>query len=264
MLYATGDPESGPSALNVLNLEDGRTWELSGTFHRVDVTGRGGRAFRDGEEFVFVELRDGVYELCASPPEGPSRRLFSFGQDPPGGVGVHGTRIVFAEWLEEGEVRSRLKIARAGESEARELIRLDDWFGPLMWSPDGGWIATTHYVDDGTDTGVFESTIMFLELSPADELVGGPRHVGGPMVSYWDSVWLPDSRGILTTGYDANVWLMPVDPNQSPVALTRDDPGQAWNFLLSPDGHHIAYSSRTVRGSSLWLVDLSEALERAR
>ncbi|UCC74704.1 MAG: PD40 domain-containing protein [Gemmatimonadota bacterium] len=30
---------------------------------------------------------------------------------------------------------------------------------------------------------------------------------------------------------------------------------------MSPDGRHIAYSSRRERGSSLWLVDLSEALQ---
>ncbi len=262
MLYATGDPEGGPSALKVLSLEERRTWELTSAFHRVDVTGSGGTAFRGGEEFIFVEKRDGVYELRASPPEGPSRLLFSFGQDPPGEVGVHGDRIAFVRYDEE-QVEMRLYLASAGQREASELIRLDDWFGPPMWSPDGRWIAATHYMGDGNETGVFTSRIMFLEISHSGELVGGPRYVGDPMVSYWNNVWLPDSRGILTTGWEsADVWLMPVDPDRSPVALTRDDPGQAWNFVLSPDGSHIAYSSRSVRGSSLWLVDLSEALER--
>jgi hypothetical protein len=259
MLYATGDPETGPSALRVLNLEDGRTWELSGAFHSTDVEGRGGSRFREGELFVYVEQRGDLYELRASPPEGPSRLVWSFGRDAPDEVGVHGDRILFAKWLEEFE--TRLYTASVGQSEARELIRLDGWAGPSMWSPDGRWIATTHYIDDGSGTGVFDSRILFLEVSPTGELVGGPRYVGDSMLAYWNNIWLPDSRGILTTGLDGNVWLMPVDPDQSPVALTRDDPGLAWNFVLSPDGRHIAYSSRRSRGSSLWLVDLSEALQ---
>jgi Tol biopolymer transport system component len=261
MLYATGDPEVGPSALKVLSLEDGRTWELSGAFHLTDVTGRGGTRFREGGEFVYVEKRGDVYELRASPPEGPSRLVWSFGRDAPGQVGVRGDRILFAKWLEEEEVETTLYVARAGHSEARELIRLSGWLGSPIWSPDGRRIAASHYTDDGSGTGVFGSRKMFLEVSPSGELVGGPRHVGDSMVAYWNDVWLPDSRGILTTGTDANVWLMPVDPSQEPVALTRDDPNTAWNFVLSPDGRHIAYSSRMSRGSSLWLVDLSEALQ---
>jgi Tol biopolymer transport system component len=259
MLYATGDPETGPSALKVLGLEDGRTWLLSDAFHLTDVEGRGGSRFREGGEFVYVEKRGDVYELRASSPEGPSRLVWSFGRDEPDEVGVHGDRILYAEWLEE--VETRLYTTRVGQSETRELIRLDGWAGPSLWSPDGRWIATTHYIDDGSGTGIFDSRIVFLEVSPTGELVGGPRYVGDSMLSYWNNIWLPNSRGILTTGIDGNVWLMPVDPGQDPVALTRDDPGLAWNFVLSPDGRHIAYSSRRSRGSSLWLVDLGEALE---
>jgi hypothetical protein len=263
MLYATGDPEAGPSALKVLRLADGRTWELSGAFHLTDVTGRGGTDFRDGEEFVYTEKRGDVYELHASPPEGPSRVVWSFGRDVPGQVSVHGDRIVFAEHSTEQPQAGEtwLYSARAGQSEARELIRLGGWLGRLMWSPNGRWIAASHYYGDGTETAHVRARVMYIAVSPAGELVGGPRHVGEPMGSYWNNVWLPDSRGILANGADGNVWLMPVDPAQSPVALTADDPNDLWNFVLSPDGRHIAYGSRTSRGSSLWLVDLSEALE---
>ena len=257
MLYATGEPETGPSALKVLSLEDGRTWLLCDASHSAGVAGRGGARFWDGGEFVYVERRGDAYELRASPPQGPSRLVWSFGPDAPDQVGVNGDRILFAKHSEE--IETRIYTARVAEGEARELIRFDGWASPSLWSPDGRWIATTHYIDDGSGTGIFDSRVVFLEVSAAGELVGGPRYVGEPMVSYWNSVWLPDSRGIVTTGMDANVWLMSVDPNQKPVALTRDDPNQAWHFVLSPDGRNIAYSSRTSRGSSLWLVDLSEA-----
>ncbi len=261
MLYAAGDPraEERPSVLKVLSLEDGSAWELSSSFHLTEVAGRGGAPFRDGAEFVYVELRDSVYELRASSPEGPSRLVWSFGRDAPGEVGVHGDRILFAEYLEE--VETRIYTATVEENEPRELIRLAGWAGPSLWSPDGRRIATTHYIDDGNGTGIFDSRIVFLEVSPSGDLVGEPRYVGEPMTSYWNNVWLPDSRGILTTGMDGNVWLMSAEASQDPVALTRDDPNESWNFVLSPDGRHVAYSSRMVRGSSLWLVDLSGALE---
>jgi Tol biopolymer transport system component len=265
MLYAAGDPhsEARPSILKVLSLGDGRTWELSGAFHLTDAMGQRGNDFRDGEEFVYVEKRGDIYELRASPPEGPSRLVWSFGRDAPDEFDVHGDRILFAKHLED--VGTRLYTANVGQGEARELIRLDGSIGPTLWSPDGHWIATTYYGvgDSDTDDWGYNwgSRIMFLQVSQSGELVGEPRYVGDSMLAYWDNVWLPDSRGILAVGFDANVWLMPVDPDQSPVALTRDDPGLAWQFVLSPDGRHIAYSSRRVRGSSLWLVDLSEALQ---
>lgn len=263
MLYATGDSVVGPSALKVLRLEDGRTWELSDVFHLTDVTGRGGTDFRDGEEFVYIEKRGDVYELRASPPEGPSRVLWSFGHDVPGQVSVHGDRIVFADHSTEQPQAgvTWLYSARVGQSEARELLRLDGWLGRLAWSPDGRWIAASHYYGDGTETAHVRAKVMFLAVSASGELVGGPRHVGEPMGSYWSNVWLPDSRGIVANGADLNVWLMPVDSGQSSVALTADDPNEVWDFVLSPDGRHIAYSSLTSRGSSLWVVDLSEALK---
>jgi Tol biopolymer transport system component len=260
MLYATGDPKAGPSALKVLSLEDGRTRELSGVFHLTDVTGRGGTYFRDGEDFVYIEKRGDVYELRAAPPEGPSRLVWSFGRDVPGEVSVHGDRVFF--WKQPRLDENRLYTARAGQSEARELIRLGGRIHSLMWSPDGRWIAASHYYRvDGTETGRVRARVMFLAVSPAGELVGGPRHVGEPTGSYWNNVWLPDSRGIVANGLDGNVWLMPVDPDQNPIALTADAPNELWNFVLSPDGSHIAYSSPTSRGSSLWVVDLSEALK---
>jgi hypothetical protein len=76
------------------------------------------------------------------------------------------------------------------------------------------------------------------------------------MPAWWNLRWLPDSRGILATGMDGNVWLIPVDPDASPVCLTRDDPNVSWNFVVSPDGRHIAYHVVVPRGSSIWRVDL--------
>jgi Tol biopolymer transport system component len=265
MLYAAGDPhsEARPSILKVLSLEDGRTWELSGAFHLTDAMGRRGNDFRDGDEFVYLEKRGDTYELRASPPEGPSRLVWSFGRDAPDEFDVHGDRILFAKHLED--VGTRLYTANVGQREARELIRLAGSIGPTSWSPDGHWIATTYYGvgDSETDNWGYNwgSRIMFLQVSQSGELVGEPRYVGDSMLSYWKNVWLPDSRGILTVGMDGNVWLMPVDPDQDPIALTRDDPGLAYHFVLSPDGSCIAYSRRRLRGASLWLVDLSEALQ---
>lgn len=43
-------------------------------------------------------------------------------------------------------------------------------------------------------------------------------------------------------------------------AITRDETTEFWEYQLSPDGRYIAYPGEISRGSSLWLVDLGDAL----
>ena len=82
------------------------------------------------------------------------------------------------------------------------------------------------------------------------------------MLAWWNLHWLPDSRAVLATGMDGNVWLFPVDADANPVSLTRDDPNVSWNFVVSPDGQYIAYHVLIPKGSSIWMVDLGDFPER--
>ncbi len=56
------------------------------------------------------------------------------------------------------------------------------------------------------------------------------------------------------------MWLVSLHEGEPPIALTRDDPSAKWGYSLSPDGRYIAYPPEVERGSSIWLVDLGDAL----
>jgi hypothetical protein len=58
-----------------------------------------------------------------------------------------------------------------------------------------------------------------------------------------------------------NVWFIPVDAMLEPAPVTESE-GQINNFVRSPDGQRIADSPWIPKGSSLWLIDLGDALSR--
>ncbi len=45
-----------------------------------------------------------------------------------------------------------------------------------------------------------------------------------------------------------------------PVSVSEEEEGTIHDFVLSPDGRHVAYAPYLSLGSSLWLVDLGDAL----
>ncbi len=101
--------------------------------------------------------------------------------------------------------------------------------------------------------------MAFQQVSPSGDPIGDLHYVGERSLSWWNLRWLPDGSGVLAAGWDdANVWFFPVDPSESPVCVTQDDPKAVREFVLSPDGRHIVYPSRVSRGSSIWLVDLGD------
>jgi len=60
--------------------------------------------------------------------------------------------------------------------------------------------------------------------------------------------------------YGTDVWLFSTREGEPPVAITRDENSEFWYYQPSPDGRYIAYTGEIQRGSSLWLVDLGDAL----
>jgi Tol biopolymer transport system component len=247
------DPEF--TVLKVLSLESGTIEEVTST-HPADgpgVTGPGGVPHFDGPDFLYVEGHSAGHELRAWTPEGGSRRLWTFGvDDPPSTMSIHGDRLVFAR---ESEQLASLRIAAMGDTESRELFSVSGWLQSAGWSPNGQYVAVVH-----VDTSRGESArLAFQQVSPSGDPVGDLRYVGERSLSWWNLRWLPDGSGVLATGWDdGNVWFFPVDPGESPVCLTQDNPKAVREFVLSPDGRHIVYPSRVPRGSSIWLVDLGD------
>ncbi len=261
LLYAVSQDNPRLSILKVLSLESGRSSILTRA-HAHDglgsLLGRGGTPYRDRADFLYVESKGSVRELWTSTPEGPSRLLWSFAaEQTPTAVTVLGDRIAFVR----NEPATTLHLATAGDQRAREVLHVPGALDEVAWSPDGRWLAATHYDTLAAEEAGGNAWIMVVQVSPSGQLVGQPRFVGDKMLAWWNLHWLPNSRAVLATGMDGNVWHLPVDSDADPVCLTRDEPNVSWNYAISPDGNHIAYHVEIPQGSSIWMVGLGDLPE---
>lgn len=260
--YSLPTPGSDDKVLVVQRVADGHTRVVSRTQFRTEragpwVSGPGGMPLV-GEEFLYFERRGDRVELRASPPEGPSRLLRSF----PlrfvlnKGFGVFGDRLAYGERAGDS---STVYVVRGRNGVPKPVATVLGEAAGVVWSPDGRWIATEVW-----RTGE-RFKILVVGVGPEGEVVYEPGLLdAGGAGGGWGLQWLPDSRAVTIfaegTGLEADVWLVPIQEGVRPVNLTRDDPAQKWGYLLSPDGRYVAYPSEVRRGSSIWLVDLGDAL----
>lgn len=258
VLYAIGEGGDELLTLKVYSIEEDWSWELSRRY--VFTRGPAGQIGpqRDGQDFLFFEKREGLYELRASPPQGPSRRLKTF-DDIPGIMAVQGERIAY---VENTKKEAFLYWTIAGESPVRRILTLEGMLDALAWSPDGKRIAAYHYDPTRAAKHIEPGgrDLIVMEVTASGDLVGEPKAYAVPSGHWWGPRWLPDGRRILVVGNDGNLWLIPLDPGARPVDLTLDDPNSLWRYHLSPDGRTVAYPSERQRGSSIWLLKLREPL----
>jgi dipeptidyl aminopeptidase/acylaminoacyl peptidase len=257
---AGDDPEF--SVLKVLSLGSGDIQEITST-HPGDgpgVSGPGGVPHFNGPDFVYLERHGDRYELHAWRAEGESRLLRVFGVDERlGGMSVHGDRLLFAQY---SEALASLRITTLTDPRSRELLERSGALHSVGWSPDGRHLAMVHVDTSGGRESARVARVAFLQLSPSGGANGDLRYASEPLLSWWNLRWLPDSRGVLATGWeDSNVCFFPVDPSENSVCLTEDEPDAVWDFVISPDGRHIVYPRRVFRGSTIWMVDLGEIPE---
>jgi Tol biopolymer transport system component len=215
--------------------------------------GPGGQVNRDEDEFFYWEKEGRGLVLKAAKPTGESRVLRAFDEPEESfAVAVQGRKVAFVT-LEDGE--TSVNIAEAGGEEAETILTVDGFLDVLAWSPDGRWLAATHWPGDGTG-----ARAMLIAVAPDGRVQGEPRSLGPSADSWWGHQWLPDSSGFLTAGTEGNVWFMPLDPMADPVPITQEEEGAISDFVLSPDGTQIAYAPWIPEGNSLWLIDLGDAL----
>jgi Tol biopolymer transport system component len=259
LLYAVeGDaPES--AILQILDMETGRASVLTTRYPtpRKSMAGRvlgsGGTVNRDDDEFFYWEKDGGTLVLKAASPLGGSRVLRAF-DDPDAtlSVSVFQDRLAY---VQHSDGKASVILAEVGSEESRPMLTVDGFLDVLAWSPDGRWLAATNWPSEGGG-----ARLMLVEVSASGEVEGEPRLVGPGAWSWWGHQWLPDSSGFMTAGTQGDVWFIPVDPAAEPIALSEEEEGEIGDFALSPDGRQIACAPRIPQGSSLWLVDLGDAL----
>jgi Tol biopolymer transport system component len=261
ILYAVQEGESELPTLKAYSIDEDWSWELSRNVFLASsmrLSGAGGIHCRDGDDFLFFEKREGHYLLVASLPQGPARVMRTFADKLPRSVAVHGNRIAYVQ--NSGEEDS-LFLATAGNETARRLLKLQGILDMVVWSPSGRRMAAGHFDRSiGYHFDPLGRDLIVFEVRPSGEIRGEPRRYSVPAGTWWNPRWLPNGRGILVNGLDANVWLIPLDPNARPVAITQDDPNSVWLYKLSPDGRYIAYPGERELGSSIWLLKLEEPL----
>jgi hypothetical protein len=245
-----------------MDIEDGGIREISRPSFPVvtesfELSGRGTTWGRDDEDFLFVEQHGDDYELRASPPSGPSRLLRTFHEELPSSIAVNEDRIAY-EW---GPMdRRSVALARAGEPDVRMVFTFRGYLESITWSRDGRRLALTAYqIPDGQE-GVGSPELTVLDFDPAGNVIGEPRVLSTPDMGWWSPHWLPNGLGLLVVGNDGNIWRVSLDAGVRPIPVTGDLSDPVWWFQLSPDGRSIAYKRFTLQGSSIWRVELGDAL----
>lgn len=270
LLYAVAGDEEETTVLKVLDLDDGRAREITRHLAAVGIefSGRGSARSRDGDDFLYIEQRGERFDLRASPPGGPPRLLRTFHGELPASIAVCEDRIAYRQPQSEparqgsgSEKQSSLMLARAGDDETRTLLTVPGR-GSLespTWSPDGRRLAVKVYRTPPGARRYETLELLVLKIDPSGDVIGEPIVLETPDGYWWGPKWLPSGRGVLVVG-DGTVWRVSAEPGVRPVAITDDS---VWDFEISTDGRSIAYIRADLRGSSIWRVDLGDALAGA-
>ncbi len=245
----------------IARVSDGELHEVSESLVNIRLFGCAGPGGLPtvGDEFLYLETHGDTVDLRAASFDRPSRLLRSFPRIAARrNVGVFENRVV---WVENSGDSTAVLIAEGPDGQPRQLALVDAMFEDLVWSPDGRWIAGGAYVS-GPD-GKFK--IMLIEITEDGELASPPRYLDTQIGVGWGIRWLPDSQALTVfaqtlPSWRTDVWLFSLREGEPPVALTRDETSSFWQYTLSSDGKYIAYPAEVPRGSSLWLVDLGDAL----
>jgi len=271
LLFAVNDGEDEPVSLKVLDIENGGTREISRPSFPVvtesfEVSGRGTTWGRDDDDFLFVEQNGDAYELRGFPPTGPSRLLRTFRRGLPASIGVYENRIAYV-WGPDGSTnfldrQSSVELAIVGDTEAQMVLTFRGLIESVTWSRDGRCLALKAYrMPENQESPGFPSPeLIVLEFDSAGNVIGEPAVLTPPDMYWWSPHWLPNGRGLLVVGNDGNIWRVSLDAGVRPVPVTGDLSDSVWWFKISPDGRSIAYTKNILQGSSIWRVDLGEAL----
>ncbi len=205
----------------------------------------------DGRRIVFNSERVGWWKIWSMRADGGGVVQLT---DPRSGADYHpvwssdGSRILYATGTEgNGDIVSMA----ADGGDRRNLTRHPAQDNHPAASPDGRWIAFAS--DRGGAWGVH---VMRPDGSDVRRITDGGAAL--------EPAWFPDARRLAVEwhrggesadadGTGADLWIVPLDPDEPPVQLTRG-PGDDERPAVSPDGEWVVFESDRAGGSQLFLV----------
>jgi Tol biopolymer transport system component len=250
--------------LNIVRVADGESRQVSDSTAWMRLFGLAtpGGGPTMGDEFLHMERRSNRHELRFTSFDGSSRLLRSFPTElgTRTAWGVFGNRVAWVEAVGDSTV---ILIADGPDAEPRQLAMTYGLYDDLVFSPDGRWLAASFYLSGDDMENSFR--ILLLEMNRDGTAAGAPRLIETTIGVGWGIHWLPDSQAFTIfaqtiPGWGTDVYRVSVRKGEQPVAITRDEDSEFWYYQLSPDGRYIAYQGEIRRGSSLWLIDLGDAL----
>jgi Tol biopolymer transport system component len=279
LMYSRPNPDSVDRTLVIrpVNGDQDRIVSQSLRYHEAfRLAGPGGTPNVAGAEFLYLERNGEKAELRATSPQGPSRLLRDFPVSDVGrgqGKGVFEDRVAYAHYeggfqlgLPEPSDPPKILVARGVSGTPKEVASVPGVlaYDDIVWSHDGRWIAATTFF--ASETGYIK--VLVVGVTPEGEVSTAARLIDTPIVgSAWGLRWLPDGSGVTLYGqrepdWGFDIWLVPVRNGGRPVSLTRDEGEGVGLNTLSPDGLFVAYQAFVPGGSSLWIADLGDALNR--
>ncbi len=277
IFYKARNEESNVTSLKVLDLQHGESREISRNpllSGSGEISGRGGTFRTNGDEYLYVDRQGDGFELRAARPDGSSRLLRRFPVEIPDLLAVHGDRIAYTQrgsrkdptTGSEARRVETIMLARVGEEEAHPLLTLPDrYVESVTWSWEGTRLALSTERMDPASRSPQGMEMLLLDIGPAGEVLGEPTVLATPQRVFWSPRWMPDDRALLMPVDNSRVWRVSTDPGTNPVDVTSELHG-SWvagagaGFRISPDGRFIAYAAGEAHGSSIWRINLGDAL----
>lgn len=214
-----------------------------------------------GADFFYTSRRDTVLEVRAWRADGSDRLVTTLGTSTLGiPKAVFGDRVAYA--VPAGD--SALLFVKAGFQPPMRLGAFSSAAPPseYVWSYDGMQLAVA--------IGAAGREVRVFRLDASGLPQGEPAVFALPVASQFQMQWLPDGSGVTMVASlrpdspRTDVVLMKFTKDVQLSVLTADDSTFKPIHALSPDGALVAYPSMTVRGNSVWLIDVEKALAYVR
>jgi len=250
------------SSLYSFDLRNGASTLLSAASPGdVWIGGRGGFE-NDGDRWVYAEREDGRLVIkSADPATGQARTLRDYPTPPAGvtrpNVQIHGNKVA---WLETKGDSVHLMYAE-GRGTARLLASFR--LGRERSTPAMAWSWSGREIAVAPESHANPGAITILGV-PDNEGRSARREVTVEVNYCCDYLqWLPDDSAILTlvsrvSGPNASLLLVPARGGGTPRVLADDVTD--WEFLMSPDGKHVAYTASRSGSTTIWVADFRSVI----